>query len=38
MFSKGVVEDRNDPEELGRCKVRWLGVHTEDKVLLKTED
>jgi len=34
----GVVEDRIDPEELGRCKVRILGIHTEDKVQLPTSD
>ena len=26
----GVVEDRNDPLELGRVRVRCLGYHTED--------
>ena len=26
----GVVEDRNDPLKLGRLRVRWHGVHTED--------
>lgn len=35
----GVVEDRiSDPLELGRCKVRVVGVHTEDKLALPTED
>jgi len=34
----GVVEDRNDPEELGRCKVRIFGLHTEDKNILPTKD
>jgi hypothetical protein len=34
----GVVEDRNDPERLGRCKVRIFGYHTEDVNLLPTED
>jgi hypothetical protein len=34
----GVVEDRNDPEELGRCRVRIFGYHTEDKTILPTKD
>ena len=34
----GVVEDRHDPLYLGRCKVRILGWHTEDKELMKTSD
>lgn len=34
----GVVEDINDPEKLGRCKVRVIGDHTQDKTLIPTED
>jgi len=34
----GVVEDRNDPEKLGRCRVRVAGYHTADKSILPTED
>lgn len=34
----GVVEDRNDPEKLGRCRVRIFGIHTEDTSLIPTED
>ena len=34
----GVVEDRNDPDELGRVRVRCLGFHTEDLVSLPTTD
>lgn len=34
----GVVEDRNDPEYLGRYKVRVLGIHTHDKEVLPTAD
>ena len=30
----GVVEDRHDPMYLGRCKVRCLGWHTDDKKLM----
>ena len=29
----GVVEDRNDPQKLGRLRVRCLGYHTEDLTL-----
>ena len=34
----GCVEDRNDPERLGRVRVRCLGYHTEDKTKIPTED
>lgn len=34
----GIVEDRLDPEQLGRVRVRIFGYHTEDKILLPTED
>ena len=34
----GVVEDRNDPDELGRVRVRCLGFHTENLVDLPTAD
>jgi hypothetical protein len=34
----GVVEDRLDPLQLGRCRVRVFGVHTEDKGDLPTAD
>lgn len=34
----GVVEDRNDPEQLGRLKVRIYSVHTNDKSAIPTED
>ncbi len=34
----GVVEDRNDPNRLGRCKVRVVDMHTHDKTVLPTED
>lgn len=27
----GVVEDRNDPLQMGRVKVRYTGIHTEEK-------
>ncbi len=34
----GVVEDRDDPEKLGRCRVRIFGVHSADTTLLPTSD
>lgn len=34
----GVVENRDDPLRVGRCQVRILGVHTEDKNILPTAD
>jgi hypothetical protein len=34
----GVVEDRYDPEKLGRCKVRIFGYHTDDITLLPTSE
>jgi hypothetical protein len=34
----GVVEARNDPLGLGRCKVRIFGWHTDNKSELPTED
>lgn len=34
----GVVEDRQDPLKLGRCKVRIFGRHSESLVLLPTND
>jgi len=32
----GVVEDVNDPEEMGRIRVRCIGYHAEDKSLIPT--
>lgn len=32
----GVVEDRRDPNKLGRLRVRILGAHTENKQLIPT--
>ena len=34
----GVVEDRADPQHLGRVRVRCLGYHTADKIALPTSD
>lgn len=32
----GVVEDRDDPEKLGRCRVRVFGWHTDDITIMPT--
>ena len=37
-FGIGVVEDRFDPLQLGRVRVRWLGLHDEDKDKILTKD
>lgn len=34
----GVVEDRQDPLKMGRCRVRIAGAHTPDKSLIPTEE
>lgn len=34
----GVVEDRMDPEQCGRVRVRIYGYHTDDKTFLPTKD
>ena len=34
----GVVEDRNDPDKLGRVRVRAVGYHTDNKDEIQTED
>lgn len=34
----GVIEDINDPLNVGRVKVRCFGWHTEDKAVLQTKD
>ena len=33
----GVVEDRNDPEQLGRVRVRCFGWHNSDKTQIPTD-
>jgi hypothetical protein len=38
VWWQGVVEDVDDPLMLGRCRVRVLGFHSDDKSLIKTED
>ena len=37
-FFTGVVEDRNDPLQVGRVRVRIYGLHTDDKSLIGTPD
>ena len=34
IWFNGVVEDRNDPQKLGRVRVRCVGIHTQDKAVL----
>lgn len=38
VFHTAVVEDRMDPLMMGRCRVRVVGVHSESKVDLPTEN
>ena len=38
IWFTGVVEDRNDPDKLGRVRVRSLGFHTEDLNDIPTAD
>jgi hypothetical protein len=34
----GIVERRDDPLKLGRCRIRIFGWHTDNKSQLPTED
>ena len=36
-FYRGIVEDRLDPEKLGRVRIRIFGVHTDVKIKTPTE-
>ena len=38
MFYSGIVENRSDPLQLGRCQVRIVGLHTHDKTQLPTNE
>ena len=38
VWWSGVVESRDDPEKLGRCRVRIFGYHTDDITILPTKD
>lgn len=38
IWFTGVVEDRNDPLQVSRVRVRCVGYHTQDKTILPTAD
>ena len=38
IWFTGVVEDRQDPDKLGRVRVRCVGYHTDDKNKIPTAD
>jgi hypothetical protein len=38
VWWQGVIENRSDPDKLGRYKVRIFGYHTRDKAVLPTSD
>ena len=37
VWFTGVIEDRQDPLKMGRCRVRCVGWHAENKMLLPTD-
>jgi uncharacterized protein (TIGR02594 family) len=37
FFLTGIVEDVNDPIQLGRVRVRWIGIHTDNKSKMPTD-
>jgi uncharacterized protein (TIGR02594 family) len=38
VWFTGVVESRQDPEQMGRVRVRCFGFHTDSKSMIPTED
>ena len=38
IWAIGVVEDRHDPDKMGRVKIRWLGYHTNEQQQIGTDD
>ena len=38
MFYRGVIEDNNDPDKLGRVKVRVFGIHSDSEEDISTND
>ena len=38
VWWQGVVEDRNDPLQLGRCRVRILGFHPQEREAVKINE
>ena len=38
IWFTGVVEDRDDPDKLGRVRVRCVGYHTDDVEKIPTAD
>ena len=38
LYYYGIVESREDPYKLGRCKVRIIGLHNENRTELPTDD
>ena len=38
VWFTGVVEDRDDPEKLGRVRVRCVGYHSDDLEEIPTKD
>ncbi len=38
VWWQGVVEDRDDPLQLGRCRVRILGFHPQEKAAVDTKE
>jgi hypothetical protein len=37
MWFHGIVEDTDDPLMIGRCRIRVIGLHTDDRSMLPTD-